>query len=214
MGTRIRADLFLTARHCLQQFDPTLGWQPRAVKDMHLRLVGQPQLELELRASTCRGSASGPDCSAASVDPVTADHLVLQIVAPGRSARDLPPMPELLFERPAPKQFLVVPGYSTWFTGRPWAPGDRPLATAPAIDGCVITEVAKDCVVNACQSDAGYSGSPMFARRNVDQLVMVGIFLGSATAYPTCMRGDRNFGASLPRDVALTLAGPVARARP
>jgi len=215
MGTRIRADLFLTARHCFYQFSEALGWQPRAMTNAHLTLVGNPEAMFKVQVLSCSAVGGNPDCADLPVDPVAADHLILKIVAPRRagSSRGLPPMPDMLFEWPIAKQFLVVPGYSSWFTGRPWGSGDKPFATAPAVNGCIVAEVANGCVVNACQSDAGYSGSPMFVRRNVDQLVMVGIFLGSATAYPTCMRSNRNFGASLPSYVANAPAGPVAKGR-
>ena len=215
MGARIRADLFLTARHCFYQFDEALGWLPRSIKTAHLSLVGNPQALFEVQIVNCGGPGPQPDCGDLPVDPVAADHLLLKIVAPRKpGAPRLPSMPEMRYERPTAKQFLVVPGYSSWFTGRPWDAGDKPLATAPAISGCVIAEVANGCVVNACQSDAGYSGSPMFARRNVDQLVMIGIFLGAATAYPTCLRSNRNFGASLPSYVANAGVAPNAKGRP
>ena len=215
MGTRIRADLFLTARHCFYQFDEALGWQPRPVNRAYMTLIGNPDNKFKIEVLRCAGAAADLACAELPIDPVAADHLVLRIIAPQNvvASRGLPPMPEMLFERPAAKQFLVVPGYSSWFTGRPWTSSDKPLATAPAVGGCVITEVSNGCVVNACQSDAGYSGSPMFARRDVDQLVMVGIFLGSATAYPTCIRSHRNFGATLPSYVAKTLAGTLTRGR-
>ena len=63
------------------------------------------------------------------------------------------------------------------------------------------------CLVNSCQSEAGFSGAPMFARRKTDELVLVGIFLGCTAhnPYRPCQRPDRNFGAALPRSVAATL---------
>ena len=53
----------------------------------------------------------------------------------------------------------------------------------------------KGCLINSCQSEAGFSGAPMFARRKTDELVLVGIFLVSTAhnPYRRCQRPDRNF---------------------
>ena len=215
MGTRIRADLFLTARHCLFRFDESLGWQPRPVNALHLTLAGVPQTRFRVAPIDCNAAAPDPACVKLSGEPLAADHLLLRIAASAKKGGSaaLPPMPELRFESPTAKQFLVVPGYSSWFTGRAWSANDKPFATSAAVSGCVVGELANACIVNACQSDAGYSGAPMFVRRNVDQLVMVGIFLGTATAYPSCMRSDRNFGARLPQFLAASRADELAKGR-
>jgi hypothetical protein len=142
-------------------------------------------------------------CAALTDNPVTADQIVLKLAARSRDApqRDLPPMPAVSIERPAVNQFLVVPGHSAWITGRAWRAGDAVYVTTPSVPGCMVSEIDKGCVVNACQSEAGFSGAPMFARRKVDALVMVGIFLGTANEYDQCKRSDRNFGAPPPPHV-------------
>jgi hypothetical protein len=214
MATRIRPDLVLTARHCLYAYDETFGWQRRAIRSLGLVLVGVPGERWGLAEVDCAADGSVPGCGALPSDPVAGDHLVLRVTPPkaGSKAR-LPPLPDVVFQAARANQFLVVPGWSTWFTGRSWSANDRPLATAPAISGCLVKSVQNACLINACQSDSGFSGSPILARVATDKLVVVGIFLGAATAYPTCQRSRHNFGAGLPAFLTRAQVAGVARSR-
>ena len=201
MGARIAKDRFLTARHCLYDYDDDQAkWVPRRIVRRQVALIGNARTRFDATEIDCSAPQPDTSCSALSDNPVTADHLVLKVAMRSRDvpAVALPPMPALAIERPAVKQFMVVPGHSTWITGRGWSPADDVYVTTAAVAGCMVTEIANGCVVNSCQSEAGFSGAPMFARRNVKELVMVGIFLGSAMEYEQCMRSDRNFGAVPP----------------
>ncbi len=204
MGARVAAGRFLTARHCLYQYDKNLAqWQPRPVAQRHVALIGDAKTWFDATELDCAAPQPDSACGALTDNPVTSDQIVLKLAALSQDtpAVPLPPMPALNIERPALQQFLVVPGHSAWITGRAWGPGDEVYVTTAAVPGCMVAEIANGCVVNSCQSEAGFSGAPMFARRNVKQLVMVGIFLGVASAYEQCLRTDRNFGASPPSHI-------------
>jgi hypothetical protein len=226
MGLRVRADLVLTARHCLYAFDEVLGWQPRGARSIELVLPGAPAAKVALRELDCRNAAGDPACAEPAADPVAADHLLLKVAPRKASAKasaaagtaampnpPLPPMPELVFELPTAREFLVVPGHSSWYTGRSWAAGDRPFATAAGLSGCLVESLDNACLINACQSNDGFSGTPILARRNTDKLVVVGIFLGAAAAYPACQRTEHNFGAVLPGYVRRERLTEIARGR-
>jgi hypothetical protein len=204
MGARIAKDRFLTARHCLYDYDDGLGqWVARRVTRRQIALIGDAKTRFEAAELDCRAAQPDAACGTLTDNPVTADQIVLRIAARSTdaAAAPLPPMPALTVERPALQQFLVVPGHSTWITGRGWSAADEVYVTTAGVPGCMVAEIANGCVVNSCQSEAGFSGAPMFARRNVNELVMVGIFLGTANEYEQCRRADRNFGATPPPHV-------------
>jgi hypothetical protein len=204
MGARIAKDRFLTARHCLYEYDEgLLRWVARRVTQRHIALIGDAKTRFEAAELDCRAAQPDTACGALTDNPVTADQIVLKIAARSAdtAAAPLPPMPALTIERPSLLQFLVVPGHSSWITGRAWGPADDVYVTTAGVPGCMVAEIDSGCVVNACQSEAGFSGAPMFARRNVNELVLVGIFLGTANEYEQCLRADRNFGALPPQHV-------------
>ena len=203
MATRVRADTVLTARHCLYQYDDAIGWTKRSFQTLRFVLAGRPGVPVAMSEIDCTAAAAEPACAEFPRDPVAADHLLLRVAVPkGSGKASWPPMPALSFQVPRPHQFLVVPGWSTWFTGRPWRAQDRLLATAPAIGGCLVKSIRDACVINACQSDSGFSGAPILARQSSDRLIVVGVFLGAATAYPACQRTQHNFGTTLPAFLA------------
>lgn len=204
MGARIAQDRFLTARHCLYRYDEALSqWLPRRIAQRQMALIGRAATRFDATELDCTAPPADAACAVLYDNPVAADQIVLNVAAHSQDtpAVALPPMPALRVERPVLQQFLVVPGHSAWITGRSWSPTDDVYVTTAAVPSCMVSEIANGCVVNACQSEAGFSGAPMFARRNVKELVMVGIFLGSATEYEQCKRADRNFGALPPQHV-------------
>jgi hypothetical protein len=204
MGARIAKERFLTARHCLYRYDEALSqWLPRRIGQRQVALIGDAATRFEATELDCSAAPADAACAVLNDNPVAADQIVLKVAARSQDTRAvaLPPMPALRVERPALRQFLVVPGHSAWITGRAWKPADAVYVTTAGVPGCMVAEIANGCVVNACQSEAGFSGAPMFARRNVNELVMVGIFLGSANEYEQCKRADRNFGALPPQHV-------------
>lgn len=204
MGARIARDRFLTARHCLYAYDEELQqWLPRSAASLQVALIGNASVRYAATQLDCSVPQPDASCITPADNPLAADHIVLKL-APRSSAATavaLPAMPALAIERPSLSQFLVVPGHSTWITGRGWTPADEVYVTTAAVSGCMVAELASGCVVNSCQSESGFSGAPMLARRNVKELVMVGIFLGTANEYEQCRRSDRNFGATPPQHV-------------
>lgn len=204
MGARIARDRFLTARHCLYAYDEVLQqWLPRSAASLQVALIGNASVRYAATQLDCSVPQPDASCITPADNPLTADHIVLKLAPRSRDATPvaLPAMPALAIERPSLSQFLVVPGHSTWITGRGWTPADEVYVTTAAVSGCMVAELASGCVVNSCQSESGFSGAPMLARRNVKELVMVGIFLGTANEYEHCRRSDRNFGAAPPQHV-------------
>ena len=206
MGTRIARDRFLTARHCLYQYDRNLGWQRGPVQRLRVSLAGQPDAWVDIDELDCESPHPDATCSRVQAsNPLASDHLLLRLHP--RADAALPPMPALRVDRAAVNQMLVVPGRSSWITGRALATADPIYVTTPDIGGCMIAINQEGCLINSCQSESGFSGAPMFARRKTDELVLVGIFLGSTAhnPYRQCQRPDRNFGAVVPRPVAEAL---------
>jgi hypothetical protein len=208
MGARIAKDRFLTARHCLYRYDRNTGWERHAVQRVQVVLAGtNGPTAFAAQEIACQAPQPDMPCAALPPDnPLGADHLVLRLV-PESPGSVLPPMPALQIDRAAPRQMLVVPGRSTWITGRALEPKDPVYVTTADIGGCMIATQRDGCLVNSCQSEAGFSGAPMFARRQIDRLVLVGVFLGSTAhnPYPQCQQPDRNFGAALPAPVVAAL---------
>lgn len=206
MGTRVAVDRFLTARHCLYRYDRNIGWERAPMQRLHVTLAGEPGTAFATEEIDCDGPQPDAQCSLIdAANPLASDHLLLRIKA--RTGSALPPMPALRVDRAAVQQMLVVPGRSPWITGRALAPKDPVYVTVSDLGGCMIATNREGCLVNSCQSEAGFSGAPMFARRKVDELVLVGIFLGSTAhnPYRQCQARDRNFGAVLPFSVEAAL---------
>lgn len=207
MGTRVAADRFLTARHCLYRYDRNIGWERHDVTSVQVALAIKPGVAFDAEELDCDAPQPDRYCSVLSAnDALAADHLVLRLKPPSPGAA-FPAMPALQVDRAGKHQMLVVPGRSTWITGRALSATDPVYVTTAGIGGCMVATNDQGCLVNSCQSEPGFSGAPMFARRDVGQLVLVGIFLGSTaqSPYPHCQWSNRNFGATLPLQVAKAL---------
>lgn len=177
---RIRNDVFVTARHCF--YNPISGRAYNTNSTIGLSILSTPNELIQIIAL----STSITDKNF-EINPVpfgiTNDYLFVHTEQP------IVDFPDLEFEQPAPSDELILIGFYRFYD----TPSlfRQPLGITDSqnwADGiywdnsqqCITGETTIKCSAHYCQSDAQYSGTPIFRKSAINgKLTIAGIHISS-----------------------------------
>lgn len=184
---RLENNLFITARHCF--FNEVSGHQYLTKDNAHLSILDSYTEKIVIEKIT-----PVHDNQNSTVEPIpfgiSNDFVYLH------TESVLSDMPVLSLGFGETGEQVIVPGYYRFFD--PDSLFDPPigkLQNSAWTEGikwsnsrqCVIGEVVNNCRVHYCQSDAHYSGSPVFKRSLTDgKLTIAGLHVASMGSNTNC----------------------------